>query len=335
MGFTDGQNGAGWPAPLKDPLGNNNRAGFYLTQVRVKGTVPFDSTFSAVFVGNAIYLDPQEAYVEKHCGIYSFKAGKFRGAGPKSGSGTDEFERIAINAPRYARLEDYYMVTLNFRDFGVQAERDGSDGNLVQRFFLHNGNRLNLVNDEPSFPTGAKATQALAVDYALDWRVSPFTVLGGHVGALADKEWSDFIGKHEGWQAGYWFKTNPAMDASLYQQMDFTKLHILNEALIISNRTLPNPVDSAATQSWGVSSMLRLDHSAHWGYFFRYEFMDPSDGYYRDDNLQMFTLGAIFKPSPDRYPGLKVTGEYVRSLEEGARNTIPDDNLFVQLQMVF
>ncbi len=334
MGYTLGQNGMGWPAPFKDPLSNNNRGGFYISQLRLKATIPFDSTFSAVFTGNVINLDPQEAYLEKRWGIYSLKAGKFRGAGLKSGSGTDEFARTTVNAPRYARLADWYLKTFGSRDFGVQMERDRRDGNLQQRLFIHNANRQNVFNDEPSFVAGP-ATQVLGFDYALDWRVSQFTVLGGQIGALADKGWDEFVGHHDGWEAGYWFKSNAIVDGSFYHQMDFTQLHILNEGLLIYNRDLPSPTDSTATQVWGVSTLLRFEHSQTWGSFFRYEFLDPTDGFYLNDNLHMFTVGAIFHPSPLQYPNLKLTSEYVRSLEEGVRNRIGNDLFYVQLQMMF
>ena len=334
MGYTMGQNGKAWPDPVHDILGNNNRGGFYISQLRVKGTIPFDSTFSGVFVGNVMFLDPQEVYLEKRWDKYRLKAGKIRGAGLKSGSGTDEFERIPINVTSYARYANYYERTFNFRDFGIQLERDGLKGNLQQRLFVHNGTLQNVFNFEPSQNAGPPA-QVLGFDYALDWKVFPFTVLGGQIGILADSAWDEFVGHHKGWQAGYWFKSNAIVDASIYHQMDFTRLHILNEALILSNRDLASPVDSTPTQLWGVSSMLRMDHSARWGSFLRYEYIDPSNGYVLEDNLQVFTIGGILHPSPQGYPNLKFTGEYVRTLEEGVRDRIANDLLYVQFQMLF
>ncbi len=333
MGYTDGQNGSAWPNAT-DPLSNSSRAGFYISQLRLNGELPFDSTFSAVFAANFIAMDPAEAYLRKRFGLYTFKLGKFRVVGPKSGPGTDEFERTAITAPRYSRYWASYAQTLNFRDFGVQAERTGEDGSVHQAFCVRNGTQQNIINDEPSFPQSAP-TQALAFAYALDWRVSPFTVLGGHVEAVANHQWDEFVGNHDGWQVGYWFKSNAIVDASVYHQMDFTKVHLFNEALLLYNRLLPSPTDGKATQLWGVSSMIRVDHSERWGYFFRYEFLDPSDGFFPNDNLHMFTGGVIYKPSPQAYPGLKVTGEYVRSLEESLRNRMGNDNLYVQLQMTY
>lgn len=334
MGYALGQNGAAWPSPLKDPISNNNRGGFYITQLRLHGVIPFDSTFFGVFTGNFIFMDPQEAYLEKRWDTYSLKAGKFRGAGLKSGSGTDEFQRLTVNTNRYARFADFYERTIGFRDFGIQVERNNPRKTIQQKLFIHNANRQNVLIDEPSFNNGP-VTQVLGIDYALDWRVSPFTVFGGHVGALANRSWDEFLGSHKPYEVGYWLKSNAIVDASIYQQMDFTKLHLQNEALILLNREQPSPIDSTANQLWGMSSQIRVDHSAQWSSFFHYEFFDPSNGLFGEDNLQMLTLGGIFHPSPNQYPGMKFTGEYVRSLEEGAKNTIPNDLLYIQLQMMF
>jgi hypothetical protein len=334
MGYTLGQNGAAWPSPLVDPFKNNNRGGFYITQLRVKGEIPFDSTFSAVFVGNLIAMDPQEAYLEKIWGIYTLKAGKFRGVGLKTGSGTDEFERITVNTNRYARYADFYLQTINFRDFGLQLEREVKGSRIKQSLFIHNANRQNVTNDEPSF-AGSPATQVLGFDYALDWTVSPYTLLGAQVGAAANREWDEFLGGHDPWEVGYWFKTNALVDASFYHQMNFSRLHILNEASIIVNRNLPSSVTGKGTQIWGLSSLINMEYSAHWGSFFRYEFFDPSDGFYLNDNLHSVTVGGIFHPSPNLYPNLKLTGEYVRTLEEGVRNLVPNDLLYIQFQMQF
>lgn len=334
MGYSYGQNGVGWPLFTQDLLSNRGRGGFYVSQLRLKGGIAFDSTFSAVAVGNLYTADVQEVYVEKRFDKYSFRAGKFRGAGLKSASGTDEFERTGINAPYYSRYWGYYKRLINFRDFGVQVEADYFGGNVKHRLFIHNANRENVFADEPS-GAGPSNTQALGFDYALDWRISPFTVWGGHLGALANHEWGEFTGTHKAWEVGYWFKSNPLVDASLNHQLDVGKFHMFNEALLMYNRDLPNPSDGAATKNWGVSSQVRFDPSARGGYFFRYEFFDNTDGYNPDDALHLFTLGGIFTPSPQSYPGLKVTGEYVRTLEEGATNIVPNDVLFCQLQMVF
>src|SRR4029077_7591193 len=79
-GYNLGQNRGRRP-PIKDPLSNHNRGGFYIRQLRVKAVLPFDSTFQGVFVANAIFLDVQEAYLQKRWGAYLLKLGKFRGAG--------------------------------------------------------------------------------------------------------------------------------------------------------------------------------------------------------------------------------------------------------------
>jgi hypothetical protein len=332
MGYNYGQNGGGWPE-ASDPLNNRGRGGFNVSMLRLKASVALDSTFSAVAVGNLLWADLQEIYLEKRVRNYTFTAGKFRGAGLKSGSGTDEFERTTVNAPLYARYWNYYKRMNNFRDFGVQAEADYYGGEVKHRLYFHNANRENVIVDEPS--NYAVTTQALGIDYALDWRISPFTQWGATLGALANRGWSEFAGNHEGWQAGYWFKTNPLVDASLNHQLDMGRFHMFNEAMILYNREIPDPVDSGATKTWGVSSQLRFDHSARNGSVFKYEFFDNTDGAIADDALHLFTLGWLFHPSPDKFPGLKITGEYVRVLEEGAMNELSNDVIYAQLDFVF
>lgn len=333
MGYTLGQNGQGWPQPWSDPLNNDNRGGFYLYQTRLNASLPFDSTFRARIGGNLIMLEVTEAYLEKDCGDWRFKAGKFRGAGLRSASGTDEFEQPLVNRPRYARHWNWYKKLHNFRDFGVQAERTWF-GRWENRFFLHNANRENVFNDEPSFPAG-QATQALGFDYAFDVKVSPYSTVGGHVGVLADREWDEFIGPHEAWEAGYWFKTNPIADASLNHRMVFPRFTLENEVLALQNRNLRSGADSSAMLTWGLSTLARFDHWRKWSPFLGYEFTDHSDGLYPNDALHMIKLGTLFRPSPERYPGLKVTGEYVRAYEEGVRNLVGNDLLYAKLQMVF
>lgn len=334
MGYNDGQNGYPWPALFEDPLHNNNRAGFYISQTRLAARLTFDSTFTATAVWNAIFNDLQEAYLEKHWGDYVFRAGKFRGAGLKSGTGTDEFGRDLVNAPRYARVWSFYTHLMNFRDFGIEGERDFRGGGIRNRLFIHNANGEDVLNDEPSFVAG-KATQVLGFDYALDWRISPYTVWGGHIGMEADRGWDEFTGNHEGWKVQYWFKSNSVADASLNHQMDVGRFHMFNEAMIMYLRALPAPADGAPTKSWGVSSQIRFDHSDRWSSLFRYEFFDGSDGYFPDDALHSATLAAVFRPDPFAYPGMKVTAEYVRTYEETLENLIANDLFICQFQMAF
>jgi hypothetical protein len=334
MGYTDGMNGAPWPAVLKDPLHNNNRAGFYISQARLAANFAFDSSFSGTAVWNAIFSDVQEIYLTKKWGEYVFRAGKFRGAGLKSGTGVDEFSRDLVNAPRYARLWAYYARTFNGRDFGIEAERDFRGGGIRNRLFIRNANSENVFNDEPSFSAG-NPTQVLGFDYALDWRVSPYTAWGGHIGALANRQWDEFVGNHEGWKAQYWFKSNAVVDGSLNHSLDLGRFHMFNEGLLMSIRYLPHPVDSSATQLWGMSSAVRFDHTDKWSSVFRYEFDDPSDGFYNNDALHSFTLAAVFRPAPMEYQGMRFTAEYVRSYEESLRNLIANDLFYCQFQMTF
>ncbi len=334
MGYTLGQNGNSWPSPINDPLGNNNRGGFYISQVRLAGKVQFDSSFYGTAVWNAIFTDLTEAYLTKRWGAYTVRAGKFRGAGIKSVTQVDEFERDFLNPPRYARMWSFLARTFNGRDSGVEAGRDSRDGAVRNRLFIRNANFDNVLNEEPSITVG-NTTQVLGLDYALDWRISPYTVWGGHLGMLANRSWDEFVGNHKGWQAQYWFKSNSVVDGSLNHTLDLGRLHMFNEALLLFQRDLPRPSDSAATQTWGVSSLIRFQHSERWASLFRYEFCDPSDGLYGDDANHLFTLGAAFRPSPAAYPGMKVTTQYTRVLEKTLRNTIPNDLFNCQFQMVF
>jgi hypothetical protein len=334
MGYTYGENEAGFPSLAKDPLGNSGRAGFYVSQVRLRASIDFDSTFSAVAMGNLLFADLQEVYLEKRVRNYTFTAGKFRGAGLKSATGTDEFERTAMNAPRYARIWMAYKKIQGIRDFGLQVKADYFGGDLSHRLFFHNANGQNVFNDEPSYSAGL-SSQAVGFDYAVDWRISPFTVWGAHMGARADHEWSEFVGPEEGWKVGNWFQTNPIIDASLNHRMDVGRFHLFNEGLIMANRTIINPANGRTTKTWGVSSQIRLDHTRRTGSFFRYELSDPTDGAVSMDNLHMFTLGFLYLPSPEAYRDMKITTQYVRAMESGFVNTIRNDVLTCQLQMLF
>lgn len=334
MGYTYGQNGVGFPSYGKNPLGNPGRAGFYVSQLRLKASIDFDSTFSAVALGNLVSSELQEIYLEKRIRNYTFTAGKFRGAGLKSGSGMDEFDRTTLNAPRYARLWAYFKRTPSLRDYGLQVQADYFGGDLRHRFFFHNANGENVSNDEPSFPSGAN-TQAVGFDYAIDWRISPFTVWGAHAGARADHEWDEFVGPEEGWKVGNWFRTNPIVDGSLNHQLDMGRFHMFNEGMFMFNRTIVNPADGRTAKTWGVSSLISLDHTRRTGSFYRYELFDPTDGATRKDNLHMFTLGFQFRPSPEAYRDMKITTQYVRSMESGFENSIRNDVMSSQLQMLF
>lgn len=334
MGYTYGQNGVGFPSFGKDPLGNPGRAGFYVSMVRLKASIDFDSTFSAVATGNLLSADLQEVYLEKRIRNYIFTAGKFRGAGLKSASGMDEFELTTINAPRYARIWAYHKKLQGIRDMGLQVQADYFGGNLSHRLFFHNANGQNVFNDEPSYPAGP-SSQAGGFDYAIDWRISPFTVWGAHMGATADHEWSEFVGPEEGWKAGNWLRTNPIVDASLNHQLDVGRFHLFNEALFMANRKIINPANGRSARSWGVSSQLRMDHTRRTGSYFRYELADPTDGAVGKDNLHLFTLGFLFRPSPEAYRDMKITTQYVRTMESGFVNSIPNDLLTCQFQMLF
>lgn len=333
MGYSYGQNGYPWPT-ASNPLANQGRGGFYLRQLRLETRIDFDSSFAAIALGNLAAADLQEAYLQKRWGEYVVRAGKFRGAGLKSATGYDEFERATVSAPLYSRVWGGFKRTLSQRDFGVELERDFLDRSLRNRFFIHNASGENVLNEEAG-ALGLPPTQVLGMDYALDWRISPYTTWGGHVGALAFRSWDEFTGGHEGWQVQYWFKSNPIADASLNHQMDLGRFHMFNEASLLYHRYLPNPDDSSATKSWGLSSQVRFEHSERWASLIRYEFYDNTDGANPDDAMHLATLGAIWRPSPAAHPGMRVTFEYVRIYEEGLYNLASNDVLICQLQMLF
>jgi hypothetical protein len=334
MGYSLGQNGAPWPNPLLDPLGNNNRGGFHISQARAKASLAFDSSFSLVAVGNLIFADLQEVYLRKEWGRWIFQAGKFRGAGLKSGSGWDELEVPTVQRPRYARHWAHYERTIGYRDFGIQAERFQLGGDLRHRFFIRNANQENVFNDEPSFTAGA-VTQVLGADYAMEWRVSPYSVLGGHVGALANREWDEFIGNHDFWEAQYWLKSNALLAASGFHQMDFPRFHLFSEALLMSNRLLLHPEDGRPTVTWGASTLARFSPWVRWSPYLGYEFTDHTDGYYPDDALHVVKAGTWFLPSPARYPAMRLAGEFARAYEDGVVNSVHNDILYVQYRMTF
>ncbi|HLP40405.1 MAG TPA: hypothetical protein VK465_02755 [Fibrobacteria bacterium] len=333
-GYSLGQNGQGWPQPWREPLANNNRGGFYLLQARAQALIRFDSTFSAVVVGNLAASELQEAYIQKSWGTWRVKAGKLLGAGLESATGMDEFAQTLALRPRYARVWNYHKQLLNFRDYGIQGEKDFLDGRVQNRLFFHNANGENVINDEPSFPAG-KTTQALGIDYALSAQVSPYSTVGGHVGARADRQWDDFLGNHDFWDVGYWLKQNAVVDGSFFHRMDFPRLHVFNEAMALANRTVLHPGTDDPWITWGASTLARFDAWRCWSPFLGYEFFDNSDGIYKDDALHMVRLGTLFRPAPEQYPDLRITGQYTRALEEGGNNLLGNDILYVQVQSLF
>jgi hypothetical protein len=154
------------------------------------------------------------------------------------------------------------------------------------------------------------------------------------VGALARQEWDEFVGSHDFWEVQYWFKSNAILNGSFYHKMDFPRLHLMNEAMILSDRTILHE-DGSPMLTWGLSTLARFDFSSRWSPFLGFEFFDHTDGINPDDALQIYKGGVGFRPSPLRYPGLRATGQYVRALEEAGRDLVGNDILYAQLQMLF
>jgi hypothetical protein len=334
MGYSLGQNGQGWPQPLKKPLNNLNRGGFYISQARLNLTLPLDSSFKAVGKFNAIYLDMQELYLEKAWQEWTFTLGKFRGAGLHSGVGQDEFEAATVRQPYYSRYWSGDKRLFNFRDVGIQAERRHFGGQFTHRLFIHNSTGQSYIGEEPSYVQSAPL-QALGFDYAWDLHLPDSNTIGGHLGALADREWDEFLGSHDFWEAGYWFKTNPIVDGSFYHDLQGKTWTWKNEMLVRYNRRWRNPWDEKASQAWAVMTQFQKSHTPRFQSVWRYEFFDPTDGLSYKDNLHLVTAGLRFKPSPTRQPGFSVLGEYVLVREEGFKNTVGNDMLYLQTQVVF
>ena len=59
------------------------------------------------------------------------------------------------------------------------------------------------------------------------------------------------------------------------------------------------------------------------------------DGLFPDDALHIAKAGTWFLPAPVRYPGMRLNGEYVRAYEDGGKNVIGNDILYLQYQMTF
>jgi hypothetical protein len=331
-GYSYGQNGNGWPEVFNDPWENNARGGFYLHWLRINTRLEFDSTFSGEVLLNISGL-LLEAYLQKQWGLYTFKIGKIRGAGLKSGSGTDEFDNLTIYRPVYSRYWQYYKRLDNFRDFGIQIERDYLKGRIQTRFFFHNASGQNIYTNQPSWSVGPPA-QAVGFNYALDWKATDVSTAGGHIGVRADHEYTEFLSQDGWWHVNEWFKYNSIIDMSGYHQFDFNRVHTFIEGLLILNRDLRYS-DGRGMQTWGYSARINVDHSQRFTSLFRFEFSDNTDGWNPDDQLNLFTLGLIFHPAPGKYRGLKATAEYCYILEEGLKDRIYNDTFFLQLQHSF
>lgn len=332
LGYQYGQNGAVWPG-IKNPLSNQGRGGFYISQLRLNAEMPIDSGFKAVGKVNVAYMELQEAYLEKTWGAWTFTAGRFRGAGLHSAMAYDEFEQALVQEPLYTRSWGAEKRLFRFRDLGLQVERRHAGGLFSHRLFLHNANGQAFIGAEPSGFQGPP-TQVLGMDYGWDWKLPDNNRIGGHLGAAADREWDEFVGQHEGWKATYWFKTNPVVDGSLYHELAGKSWKWNSEMLLRMNRRVRN-ADSTALQSWGVMTQFEKSHTARYATVWRYEFFDPTDGYVLNDNLHLFTGALRYTPSPTRIPGFYVMAEYVRVLEEKLINNYGNDVFYVKTQVTF
>ncbi len=334
MGYSYGQNGSGWPDTWKDPLANQNRGGFFIRDLRVEGRAAFDSTFGGTFSANVLFADMREAYFDKTWKGYTFTFGKFRGAGLHSGEAIDEYESTTVYRPYYAQLWQNTKRLHNFRDYGVQVARTNTGGNLNYRLFFHNANWQNIINTQPNTESGFM-TQALGLDFALDWTVSSRNTLGGHLGALANREYQEFFGSHGWWNAPYWLKANPLVDASFYHMFTHGRVQIFSETMALVNRNEPVPPRNIDRITWGLSSRFSYEHHGRFQSFFRYEFTDPTNGADPDDALHLFTLGSRFRPAPVSHAGLSAVLEYAHIREEGLENWEHNDTFILELRHTF
>ncbi len=334
MGYSYGQNGSGWPDTWKDPLANQNRGGFFIRDLRLDGKVAFDSTFSGFLSANVLFADMREVYLVKTWKSYTFTAGKFRGAGLYSGTTLDEYDQVTVYRPFYAQLWQNSKRIHNFRDFGIQVERSSRSGDLNYRLFFHNANWQNVIIYQPSYEVGP-STQALGLDFGLDWTVSTQNSFGGHIGALGNKEWQEFFGSHGWWNAAYWLKANPLVDASFYHLFDHGRVQVLSEAMAMTNRNEPVGPNKIDRITWGLSSRFSYTHHEHFNSFFRYEFTDPTNGANPDDGLHFFALGTRFRPAPVSHAGLSAVLEYAHIREEGLANLQHTDTFILELRHTF
>lgn len=334
LGYSVGQAGVGWPQLWKNPFLNENRGGFYVEQARLRARLPIDSSLRLTTQFNFALWELSEIYFEAQWGRTRWKLGKFDGAGLRTGPATDEFSRTAIWEPRYARIWAAYKRLLNWRDYGIQAERDHFSGRFTHRLFLHNANWQNVINEEPNdFQAGIPATQALGMDYGWEWKTTEQSLLGGHLGALADKEWNEFFGHRQFWRANHWMRSNPIVDASVFHEFESGRAWFQSEIVLMSNRTILNP-DSAAMKTWGASLLGRYRLGLSWTPYMRYELFDFTDGVVPNDILHLFTGGVRWSPSRGKRPWFW-TFQFTHILEEDLVNAYGNDVLYAQLQAEF
>ena len=334
LGYSVGQAGASWPRYWKNPFLNENRGGFNVEQARLKALLPIDSSLRLTAQFNFASLELSEIYFESHWGHTRWKLGKFAGAGLRTGPATDEFSLTTIRAPRYTRVWAFFKRLQNWRDFGVQAEHDYFSGRFTHRLFLHNANGQNVINEDPSdLQNGSFPTQALGLDYGWEVKTTEHSLLGGHFGALADKEWNEFFGHRQFWRVNHWMRSNPIVDASVFHEFESGRAWFQSEILVLSNRTLRNP-DSSATKTWGASILGRYRFGSSWTPYGRYEFFDLTDGVFLNDNTHLFTGGVIWSPSRGKRPW-SWTFQYTRTLEEKLVNLFSNDVFFLQFKSEF
>ncbi len=334
MGYDMGMNGRGWPNPFVNALENNTHSGFYLSQARLNVQMPLDSSTRAFASFNASNLDLQDLYVTWRWRNWNVTFGKFRGAGLRSMVLEDEFDRTAITAPYYARTWSAAQRRINGRDLGLQVEASHGDGLFTHRLFVRNATYQFARVEDPSYDQGAP-TQVLGFSYAWDFRLPENNQVGGHVEALADQKWDEFVGPRDFWHVDDWFRTNPMIGASLYHAWSQDGWTWNSEAYLRLNRRERNAVDSSASQSWAVMTEIHKRVSAQWTPFFRYEFFDPSDGTYSNDNVHLITVGAQWHPAPQRQPNWTLTPEYVLVREEGLAALLANDAWYLQSQWTF
>jgi hypothetical protein len=334
MGYHMGMNGNGWPNPVTQPLNNATRSGFYLAMARLQADVQIDRGLTATAKFNVVYLDLQELYFEKVWRNYTFTAGKFRGAGLRSSASFDELEALTIEAPFVSRLYSADHRLFNHRDVGVQVAHNPYAGVFSHRLFVHNSSGNSGRGSEPSWYQGAPL-QALGFTYAWDWRLPEGNQVGGHLGAMADREWDEFLGPRQFWEVTYWFKTNPMVDASIYHELKTGTWTWNTEMMVRSNRRVRNAADSSASQLWGAFTEVHKKHSPRFTSIYRYEYLDPSNGTNPEDNLHLLTAGLRWKPSHARQPNWAVTGQYVLVREQEFENRVGNDIWYLQNQWTF